>query len=238
MTSAPASLAGIAATIGNPARSSILIALLDGRALTAKELAFVAGVSPQTTSEHLAQLTGSELLSVTRQGRHAYYRIASPAVARMLEGMMAVASDGPPRWQPVWRGGDALRHARTCYDHLAGRLGVRLCDALMEQGCLALNEDGGELTPAGTVFLNRFGIALDVSRGQRRPFCRPCLDWSERRPHLAGTVGRAICSRCFELGWITRMRDTRAVRITPDGHTGFAGTFGIDLSAGTVQVAA
>ncbi len=225
MTQGPASLAGIAASVGNPARANILLALLDGRALTAKELAFAAGVSPQTTSEHLAQLLAAGLTAVTRQGRHAYYRIASPNVARMMESIMAVSADQAERTPLHWRGGEALRQARTCYDHLAGRLGVALCDALVEQGHVVLGDDGGEVTPAGTAFLSDLGMTLQG----RRCFCRPCLDWSERRTHLGGAVGAAICRYCFDHGWIARMSGSRAVRITPDGAARLPQTFGMTL---------
>src|SRR5690349_9752634 len=134
------SLAEIAALVGNPARANMLEALLDGRALTASELAQIGGVAPQTASEHLAKLREGRLLSLAKQGRHSYYRLASSLIATMLESMMAVAADGPPRYQPRWRGGDALRNARTCYDHLAGRLGVALADALVERYHIALSE--------------------------------------------------------------------------------------------------
>jgi DNA-binding transcriptional ArsR family regulator len=225
------SIAEVAALVGNPARTNILMALLDGRALTATELAYAAGVSPQTTSGHLAKLTEARLLVLAKQGRHAYYRLASPLIGRMLEGIQVVAADGPPRYRPKWRGDEALRTARTCYDHLAGRLGVALADALTAREHVVLSDDGGVVTPAGEDFLRGFGVEVrDLSRG-RRAFCRPCLDWSERRPHLAGTVGAALAQRCFALGWIAPVRDTRAVRVAPSGRTGFADTFGIALEA-------
>jgi DNA-binding transcriptional ArsR family regulator len=224
-------LAEVAALVGNPARANVLMALLDGRALTATELAYATGVAPQTASGHLAKLTEGRLLALTKQGRHCYYRLASPLIGRMLESIMAVAADGPPRYQPRWRGGDALRIARTCYDHLAGRLGVALADALVERDHVALSEDGGIVTPAGAEFFFRFGIDLRGRSPSRRPFCRPCLDWSERRTHLAGAVGAALATRCFDLDWIARIRDTRAVLVTPNGRSGFAETFGITLPA-------
>src|SRR5215831_4114806 len=143
------SLAEIAALVGNPARANMLTALLDGRALTAKELALAGGVAPQTASGHLARLTEGRLLTLARQGRHAYYRLASPLIGRMLEGIMAVAVEGPPRYQPKWRGDEALRTARTCYDHLAGRLGVALTDALTAREHVQLTDDGGVVTQAG-----------------------------------------------------------------------------------------
>ena len=225
------SVAEVAALVGNPARANMLTALLDGRALTASELAYAGGVAPQTASEHLAKLTEARLLALTRQGRHSYYRLASPLIGRMLESIMAVAADGPARYQPRWRGGDALRNARTCYDHLAGRLGVALADALVARDHVVVSEDGGIVTQKGEEFFLRLGIEV-CSQGQsRRPFCRPCLDWSERRTHLAGVVGAALAARCFELGWIARMPDTRAVRVTKGGERGFSKTFGIELAA-------
>jgi DNA-binding transcriptional ArsR family regulator len=225
------SLAEVAALVGSPARANMLTALLDGRALTATELAFAGGVAPQTASGHLAKLTEGRLLSLAKQGRHAYYRLASPMIGRMLESIMAVAADGPPRYQPRWRGGDALRNARTCYDHLAGRLGVGLADALVDREHVALSEDGGIVTAAGEEFLGGFGIELREAGGTRRVFCRPCLDWSERRTHLAGALGAALAAHCFELGWISRIRDSRAVLVTEKGKRGFSDAFGIAPAA-------
>jgi DNA-binding transcriptional ArsR family regulator len=218
-------MASIAALLGDPARANILTALMDGRALTAKELAFAAHVSPSTTSGHLARLTEAALLAVQQQGRHRYFRLASPLVGQMLESIMAVA--GPtPRAGPAWRGGEALRTARTCYDHLAGRLGVALADALTGAGHVALTPDGGEVTDKGRAFLRDFGAEPPAGK---RVFCRPCLDWSERRPHIAGRLGAALATRCMELGWLARQRDSRAVTITGPGASGFADMFGIKL---------
>jgi len=227
------SIAEVAALVGNPARANVLMALLDGRALTASELAFAAGVSPQTTSGHLAKLTEAQLLTLTKQGRHCYYRLASPLIGQMLEGIMAVAADGPPRYRPRWRGDEALRVARTCYDHLAGRLGVALTDALTARAHVVLAEDGGLVTRDGERFLREFGIDPLATGHGKRAFCRPCLDWSERRPHLAGALGAALAQRCFALGWITRSRDSRALGVPAAGRQGFADTFGIDLAAET-----
>lgn len=229
MTAAYPSIAEIAALVGNPARANVLNALLDGRALTAGELARAAGVSAQTASGHLARMTEARLLSLARQGRHAYYRLASPLVGQMLEAIMAVAADGTSLAQPRWRGGEALRNARTCYDHLAGRLGVALADALVASRHVELSQDGGMVTAAGEDFLAGFGLDLDRLGKGRRVFCRPCLDWSERRPHLAGALGAALAARSFDLGWIGRLRDTRAVEIRREGERGFAQTFGIEL---------
>ena len=217
-------MASIAALLGDPARANILTALMDGRALTAKELAFAAHVSPQTTSGHLARLTGANLLAVQKQGRHRYFRLASPLVGQMLESVMAVAGPEP---QPTWRGGQALRTARTCYDHLAGRLGVALADSLTNAGHVTLSQDGGEVTERGHAFLCDFGAEPVAGK---RVFCRPCLDWSERRPHLAGRLGAALAARCLDLRWVERQRDSRAVTITAIGTQGFADTFGISLT--------
>jgi DNA-binding transcriptional ArsR family regulator len=214
----------IAALLGDPARANILTALFDGRALTAKELAFAAHVSPQTTSGHLAKLTDAQLLTVERQGRHRYFRLSSPLVGQMMESVMAVASSMPAAAPRPWRGGEALRTARTCYDHLAGRLGVALADSLIGSGYLELSPDGGAVTETGDAFLARFGAHPSAGK---RVFCRPCLDWSERRPHLAGRLGAALADRCLGLGWLQRQRDTRAVAITEAGRRGFTDTFGI-----------
>jgi DNA-binding transcriptional ArsR family regulator len=222
----------VAALAGDPARAGMLHALMDGRALTASELARVAGITPQTASGHLARLAVAGLLSVENQGRHRYHRLASPAVAQMLEGIMQVASGlGATRPRLVIGPRDAaLRAARTCYDHLAGRLGVALADALVEGGQIELASDGGMVTKAGIAFFSRIGIDLDglATRGGRRSvrvLCRPCLDWSERRPHIAGTIGAALCAHSFESGWIHRNSGTRAVTITPKGQLVFRDEF-------------
>ena len=224
-------LAEIGALVGDPARANILAALMDGRALPAGELAFVAGVAPQTASGHLAKLAEANLLTLAKQGRHRYYRLASPLVGRMLEGILAVAAvQLPPRRLPPSRIEEPMRTARTCYDHIAGRLGVGIADALTERGHVVLAEDGGEVTKSGTGFLAGFGIELGARKRSQRAFCRACLDWSERRPHIAGTVGANVLERCLDLAWVERRRDSRALTITAAGRRGFAETFGIDLT--------
>ena len=145
----------------------------------------------------------------------------------MLEGIMAVVADTPARYRPASKLDDAMRAARTCYDHFAGRLGVRLSDALCERGYIALADDGGEVTDSGVVFFRNFGADLAAARSHRRIFCRPCLDWTERRPHLGGSIGAALAQRCFDLGWIERMREGRAVVITPRGRRGLREVFGL-----------
>jgi DNA-binding transcriptional ArsR family regulator len=223
-------IAEIAALVGDPARTNILAALMDGRALTATELAYVARVSPQTTSGHLAKLTTANLLTVEKQGRHRYYRIASSLIGQMLESIMVVAGNQvvlrPPR---ASRLDDDMRMARTCYDHLAGRLGVALADTLLGLGHVTFVQDGGEVTQSGFAFFAGLGIALNHREKLHRVFCRPCLDWSERRPHIAGAVGARLCEHYLEQGWIRRRDSTRALNITPLGRRGFSERFGIDF---------
>lgn len=229
-----ATFAEVAALAGDPARAGMLQALMDGRALTASELARIAGVTPQTASGHLARLTTAGLLAVAQQGRHRYHRLASPAVAQMMESIMLVASLPEPTKRKLTIGprDAALRAARTCYDHLAGRLGVALTDALVAGGRVELAKDGGLVTDAGVELLRRLGIDVDplVARSaspRGRVLCRPCLDWSERRPHLAGAIGAALCSLSFANGWIHRIDGTRAVTVTPKGQRSYRELFGL-----------
>jgi DNA-binding transcriptional ArsR family regulator len=231
-----AMFAEIAALAGEPARAGMLHALMDGRALTASELAHVAGITPQTASGHLARMTAVGLLRVEKQGRHRYHRLASQAVAQMMESVMQVASALEPTRPPLSVGprDAALRAARTCYDHLAGRLGVALADSLVAGGYAELANDAGLVTDAGIELLGRIGIDVDAllaRHGKRsaRLLCRPCLDWSERRSHLAGAVGAALCAHSFTKGWIRRINGTRAVTITPKGRRIFREEFGVQL---------
>jgi DNA-binding transcriptional ArsR family regulator len=228
MSTAP-QIAEVAALVGDPARANILCALLGGRALTATELAFAAGVSPQTTSGHLGKLATARLILPMKQGRHRYYRLAGPHVGQMLESIMNVALEGPPRFQPKSKFDDQLRHARTCYDHIAGVLGVGLADSMTQRGLLVLGDEAGEVTAAGTEFLSKLGVDLAAAHERRRMFCRPCLDWTERRPHIGGAVGAALANRCFELKWIERRRDSRALTITPAGRRALMETFSLTI---------
>jgi DNA-binding transcriptional ArsR family regulator len=220
-------MAEAASLIGDPARANMLSALVGGQAMTATELGLAARVAPSTASGHLAKLVEGRLISVTATGRHRYFRLASPAVASVLESLMALAVDGPPRHRPKSRCDEAMARARTCYDHFAGQLGVSLADRLAEQGHVVLSEDGGVVTDSGRAFLGELGVELSVPGKSKRAFCRPCLDWSERRWHIGGAVGAALASRCFEAGWIERQRDSRAVTITSFGQEAFEDLFGI-----------
>ena len=221
-------IAETAALIGEPARATMLSALLDGRALTAAELAFAARVTPQTASSHLAKLSDAGLLHVVKQGRHRYFRLASPKVVDMLHGIVAVALENRPRYRPLSRQAQELSAARICYDHLAGRLGVELACFFTAHEYIVPTDDTAEITEAGSRFLTGFGIDLQALSPSRRYYCRLCLDWTERRPHIAGAVGAALATRFFDLGWTERMKQSRAVIVTRSGKRGFAETFGID----------
>jgi DNA-binding transcriptional ArsR family regulator len=223
-------IAEIAALVGDPARATMVSALLDGGALSASELALAARITPQTASTHLEKLTAAGLLSMTRSGRHRYFRLASPTVAGMIEGIVAVALEKRPRYRPLSREARALSEARICYDHLAGRLSVDLTDSLATRGYAVLDDGVAEITRAGTRFFTELGIALPALRATRRRVCRLCLDWTERRPHIAGAVGAGITKRCFDLGWIARMARSQAVLVTPLGRRGLRKAFGIDAA--------
>ena len=187
----------------------------------------IAGISG-TLTESVGGIT------ITKQGRFRYYRIASPLVARMLESIKAVAAiELPPRHQPRSARDEALRFGRTCYDHLAGTVGVAIADALAAKGYVVLGDDGGEVTDAGACFLADFGAALSPQSRSRRIFCRPCLDWSERRYHIAGHVGAEICRCCLARGWFAHERDSRALRLTPAGRAGLRDAFGVEFPAAT-----
>jgi DNA-binding transcriptional ArsR family regulator len=226
-------MAELGLLLGEPARAAMLSALMDGRALSAGELAIVAGVAPQTASGHLARLTEAGLLKVERQGRHRYHRLASADIAQLLETFMQVASASalPPGRSPLIGPRDvAMRRARTCYDHLAGELGVALCDALVARGAVEFDDGAGIVTAAGVDMLREAGVSLDNvgKRRSARPLCRPCLDWSERRPHLAGKLGAALCSHFLGHDLLRRVDGSRALRVTGKGRSVLRDVWGIE----------
>ncbi|MDB5945918.1 MAG: ArsR family transcriptional regulator [Ramlibacter sp.] len=215
------SIARVAALIGDHARAEVLTALMADRALTATELAGIAGVTKQTISAHLAKLLEAGLIAVEHQGRHRYFRLADPDVAGLLESLMGVAfRTGAVRLRSSPRE-PALRKARVCYDHLAGELGVFAYEALVAQRVLSARADGVRLTPQGSAWFGRLGIDAAAVAQQRRAFCRPCLDWGERRHHLGGALGTALLQRIDELGWARRSENSRVIAFTPPGERAF-----------------
>lgn len=223
-----ADIAAIAELIGDPSRAVMLNALVDNQALPAGELAYRAGISPQTASTHLARLVEGGLLVLNTQGRHRYYALANAEVAHALEALAVIAPPAKVRSLKDAIVAEQVHIARTCYDHLAGKLGVRLTQALQDAGLLQLEEQDHRycLTEAGTRFMTEFGIDLEKLRKLRRAFAIPCLDWSERRYHLAGALGAAFLERVFQLGWIERCAGGRAVRLTESGREGLTKVLG------------
>jgi DNA-binding transcriptional ArsR family regulator len=236
-----ADIAVVAALMGEPARAKVLMALLDGRALAASTLAAEAGVAPSTLSAHLARLVDGNLISVEVSGRNRYFRITRPAVAEALEALARLAPTQPIRSLRQGTHAEAIRRARTCYDHLAGRLGVELLDTLVNSELLVVERSQDAisdpvlgagriqrytLTSAGKRRLADLGVVLDPS--SRRPLTRYCLDWSEQRAHLGGALGAALLTRLIELGWLTRC-DRRIIKVSNAGRDGLAAEFGIIL---------
>jgi len=218
-------IALIASLVGDPARANMLTALMGGKALSAGELAAEAGVTLQTASSHLAKLQTGGLIAVEKQGRHRYFRLTGPDIAVMLESMMGLAARvGHVRARPGPKD-PALREARVCYDHLAGDQGVRLLDSLLQRRLVRQSGGKIELTGSGQDFVAEFGIDLATLTQSRRPLCRTCLDWSVRRPHLAGALGAALLQRLAELGWAAREKTSRAVAFTPTGRRCFEQQF-------------
>ena len=211
-------IARIAALIGDSARAEVLTALMADRALTATELADIAGVTKQTISAHLAKLLDAGLIAVESQGRHRYFRLADRDVAHLLESLMNVAfRAGAVRLRASPRE-PALRRARMCYDHLAGEVGVQFYEALVRQGMLQATPQGAAITPAGVQWFAHVGIDTSTLGQQRRMVCRPCLDWSDRRHHLGGALGAALLQRLFDGGWAHRAQGSRVVHFTPKGE--------------------
>ncbi|WP_458125736.1 ArsR/SmtB family transcription factor [Paenibacillus sp. Z3-2] len=223
----------IASLIADPSRSIFLSSLLDGRALPAGELAHIAGVTPQTASSHLAKLVEGGLLEVEQQGRHRYYRLASKEIANLIETMASIA---PPVQVRSLKQSDQLQqlsYARTCYGHLAGKLGISLCEALLEKGYLTEPEEAHSkdyhVTEEGTQWFTTFGIKLQMKPGSRRAIARKCLDWSERRHHLSGMLGEQLKQRLSELEWTRQKKGSRSVEVTEAGKKGLYEVLGISL---------
>ncbi|HEV8441508.1 MAG TPA: winged helix-turn-helix domain-containing protein [Methylomirabilota bacterium] len=220
-------IAAVAALVGDPARARMLTALMDGRARTAKELAYGAGITPQTASSHLAKLLRAQLLAMERQSRHRYFRLAAPSVGHAVEALMALSPTHARATHPEGPL-DGLRLARTCYDHLAGRLGVMVTDAMVRRRLLKPAGREFLLTTPGERFLDRLGVDVGQTRRERRAFARQCLDWSERRAHLAGSLGAALARRCLDLRWVRPVGEERTLALTPQGLRGLRTWFGIE----------
>src|SRR5690349_5977138 len=218
----------VASLVGDPARANMLTALMSGRALTASELAQEAGVTPQTASSHLSKLEAGGLIEPEKQGRHRYYRLTGPDVAHVLEGLAGLAARAGHMRVRTGPKEPALRRARICYDYLAGDLGVQMLDSLRRQRLVRQKKQEIELTPDGSRFLaERLQISPDMLSHPRRPVCKACLDWSERRHHLAGTLGAALMNRFTELKWAARdsIPGSRIVNFTRQGEKHFAALF-------------
>lgn len=223
------SVSAVAGAIAEPARTRMLYCLLDGHARTATELAMVAGVGASTASVHLARLVQQRLLAMQAQGKHRYYRVASPEVAAALEALSVVAASPRDRFEPHTP--IRLRAARTCYDHMAGTLAVALHDRFMALGWLAVDRsrDGAyDLTEAGSVAFVKLGMDVAAARSLRRRFACACLDWSERRPHVGGTVGAMLLETAVKRRWVVKDLDSRALRLTPSGRRELRARFGIE----------
>jgi DNA-binding transcriptional ArsR family regulator len=222
-------IAMVASLVGDPARANILTALMTGRALTASELAHQAGVTPQTASSHLSKLEAGGLIEPEKQGRHRYYRLSDPDVAGVLEGLAGLAARAGHMRVRTGPKDPALRRARICYDHLAGDLGVQMLDSLKKQRLVRQKKQDIELTAEGARFLeNALQISGEMLAHPRRPVCKACLDWSERRHHLAGTLGAAIMTRFTELKWAARdaTPGSRVVNFSRAGEKRFTALFG------------
>lgn len=220
------SIAPIAALAGDPARANMLAALLSGKALTATELANEAGITAQTASSHLSKLEDGGLILGVKQGRHRYFRLSGSDVADMLEKMMGVAARaGHLRTRPG-PSDPKVRHARVCYDHLAGEMGVAMFDGLARKGIIVARGNDVKLTRKGETFAADFGIDLEALESNRRPLCKSCLDWSQRRSHLAGSLGAALLDRIYDEGWALRDKKSRAILFTRSGEARFRSLFG------------
>jgi DNA-binding transcriptional ArsR family regulator len=219
---AEADVTPVASLLADSARSAMLWALSNGRALPAGELARIGAVSPSVASAHLSKLTTGGLVTSERHGRHRYYRLADNGIVAALEALAAIAPPRRASSNKEAHAARAIRHARTCYDHLAGTLGVSVADALVSDGSLKLDNREYHVSAAGVIRLAKIGVdvpgIIEVTRHTRRPFARACLDWSERRYHLAGALGAALVERFLNAEWVERMPSTRALKVTSAGR--------------------
>jgi len=221
------SIALVASLAGEPARANMLSALVSGKALTASELAGEGGVTLPTASAHLSKLEAGGLVQSLKQGRHRYFRLSGSDVGHMLEALDVVAARVGHMRTRTGPSDPAMRKARVCYDHLAGEMGVRLYDSLVGAGRIASREGEIRLTRKGEAFLEEFGVDLADVSSPRRPVCRACLDWSQRRHHLAGQVGKALLQRMTTLNWARRDRNTRTLHFSPQGEMKFNRMFAV-----------
>jgi DNA-binding transcriptional ArsR family regulator len=226
-----ADLPAVAGLIANRARAAMLDLLLDGEAHPANDLAREAHVAPSTASGHLASLVDNGLIDVDVVGRQRRYRLSGPEVARALEALAALAPRRPVSSLAQANAGEHLRFGRTCYDHLAGRLGVSLTDALVAGRALRFRNSAFALTRSGEAFLESIGMDVALAREQKRGFALACQDWTERRSHLAGALGAAFCERLFDMGWIRRRPGGRAVAVTAEGAKELRTLLGVDLGS-------
>jgi DNA-binding transcriptional ArsR family regulator/predicted transcriptional regulator len=219
----------IASLIGDPVRSKVLWTLMDGRAYTATELSIYADTSPQNISMHLSRLVQSDLLSVEKQGRHRYYRFSKQEVAYAIEALANLVPGKPAEKKQVPDADSDIRYCRTCYDHLAGKVGVAITGGLLQQHLIVQNKNAFSLTGKGRKLFGSLGIAVEELEQQRRVLLRPCLDWSERQYHLAGALGAALLDTVLAEGWMRRTKNSRAVIITAKGQKLLYTYFKIDL---------
>lgn len=222
-------VAEAASLLSETSRAVILISLLDGRFHTAGELAFMAAITPQTASFHLSKLIEGNLVRVEKHGRHRYYQLANKEVARILESLLAISPPPDVRSLKQSEQIKLLREARTCYDHLAGKLGVDLAESMLKAGYLEKEEREFVVTPKGEGFFTDFGMDMSELKRKRRSFSHACLDWSERHYHLAGSLGHGLMIRFLELGWIVQVPSIRAIKVTDKGKVGFTQFFAIPM---------
>ncbi|MDM5233956.1 ArsR/SmtB family transcription factor [Lysinibacillus pakistanensis] len=223
-------IAEIASLLGETSRATMLASMMDGRFHTASELAYMAAIKPQTASFHLAKLVDGKLVKVEKQGRHRYFRLAGEDIAQLLESFLAMSP--PPEVRSLKQSSQmkVLQDARTCYDHLAGKLGVQLTESLLNASYLELDQKQFVITTEGEKFFADFGLDLDEFKKMRRSFSHACLDWSERRYHLGGALGHGLLTHFLNLEWITRVPSIRAIKVTEKGRTGFKEVFNMDIT--------